>query len=64
MSECLNVCVRGVFGKYVDKFNRIRIKYTRRIKFCINEYHLLNIKYNQYKHLTLIADLDIGHSIG
>ena len=40
--------VRGVFGKYVDKCNRMRIKYTRRMKFCINKYQLLNIKYIQY----------------
>ena len=53
--------VRGVFGKYVDKFNRMRIKYTRQMKFCINEYQLLNIKYDQYENLTLINNLDIGH---
>ena len=41
--------IRGVFGKYVDKFNRMRIKYTRQIKFYINEYQLLNIRYDQYK---------------
>ena len=53
--------LRGVFGKYVDKFNRMRIKYTRQMKFWINEYHLLNIKYDQYENLALINDLDIGH---
>ena len=31
------------------------------MKFCINEYQLLNIKYNQYDNLTLINDLDIDH---
>ena len=50
-----------MFGKYVDKFNRMRIKYTRQMKFCINEYQLLNIRYDQYENLTLINDLDIGH---
>ena len=55
--------IRGVFDKYVDKFNRMRIKYTRhcQVKFCNNEYQLLNIKYDQYENLTLINDLDIGH---
>ena len=56
--------IRGVFGKYVDKCNRMRIKYTRRVKFCINEYQLLNITYNQYEKRTPINDLDIGHWIG
>ena len=55
------VNIRGMFGKYVDKFNRMRIKYTRQMKFYINEYQLLNIRYDQYKNLTLINDLDIGH---
>ena len=52
-----------MFGKYVDKFkfNRMRIKYTRQMKFCINKYQLLNMKYDQYENLTLINDLDIGH---
>ena len=50
-----------MFGKYVDKFNRMRIKYTRQIKFWKNEYQLLNIKYDLYENLTLINDLDIGH---
>ena len=31
------------------------------MKFCINEYQLLNIKYDQYENLTLINDLDSGH---
>ena len=32
------------------------------MKFCIlNEYLLLNIKYDQYENFTLINDLDIGH---
>ena len=53
--------VRGVFGKYVDKFNRMRIKCIRQMKFCINEYQLLNNKYDQYENLTLINDLYIGH---
>ena len=52
--------IRGVFGKYVDKCNRMRIKYTKQMKFCINEYELLNIKYNQYEKRTPINDLDIG----
>ena len=30
------------------------------MKFCIIEYVLLNIKYDQYENLTLINDLDIG----
>ena len=42
----------------------MRIKYIRQMKFCINEYQLLNSKYDQYKNRTLINDLDIGHSIG
>ena len=53
--------VRGVFGKYEDKFNRMRIKYTRQMTFCINEYQLLNSKYDQYGNRTLINELDIGH---
>ena len=53
--------IRGVFGKYVDKFNRMHIKYTRNMKFGINERQLLNIKYDQYENLTLINGLDIGH---
>ena len=53
-----------MFGKYVDKFNRMRIKYTRQMKFCINEYQLLNSKYDQYENRTLINDLDIDHYIG
>ena len=56
-----NSHIRGVFGKYVDKCNRMRIKYTRRMKFCINKYELLNITYNQYENCTQINDLDIGH---
>ena len=56
--------IRGVFGKYVDKFNRTRIKYTTQMKFCINEYQLLNINHDQYENLTLANDLDIGHYIG
>ena len=31
------------------------------MKFCINEYQLLNIKYYQYENLTLIIDLVIGN---
>ena len=31
------------------------------MKFCINEYQFLNIKYDQYENLTQINDLDIGH---
>ena len=31
------------------------------MKFCINEYELLNIKYNQYETRTSINDLDIGN---
>ena len=50
-----------MFAKYVDKFDRMRIKYTRQMIFCINEYQLLNIKYDQYENLTLINDLDIGN---
>ena len=50
-----------MFGKYVDKRNRMRIKYTRQMKFCINEYQLLNIKYDQYEKHTPIKDLDISH---
>ena len=53
-----------MFGKYVDKCNRMRIKYTRRMKFCINEFELLYIRYNQYEKRTPINDLDIGHQIG
>ena len=53
--------IRGVFGKYVDKCNRMRIKYTRHMKFCINEYQLLNIKYSQFEKPTPIYDLDISH---
>ena len=53
--------VRGVFGKYVDKFDRMQVKYTRNMKFGINEYQLLNIKYDRYENLTLINYLDIGH---
>ena len=29
------------------------------MKFGINEYQLLNIKYDQYKNLPLVIDLDI-----
>ena len=36
--------IRGMFEKYVDKFIRRPIKYTRRNEFCINEYQLLDIK--------------------
>ena len=53
-----------MFGKYVDKCNRMRIKYTRQIKFCINVNQLLNIKCHQYEKRTPINDLDIGHQIG
>ena len=53
--------IRGLFGKYVDKCNRTRIKYARRMKFCINAYELLNIKYDQYEKRTPINELDIGH---
>ena len=42
----------------------MRIKYTRRMKFGINEYQLLNIKYDQYEKRTPIKDLDICHRIG
>ena len=42
-----NAYIRGVFGKYVDKSNKKRIKYTRQMKFCINKYQLLNIKDDQ-----------------
>ena len=31
------------------------------MKFCINEYQLLNIKYDQYEKRTPIKDLDISH---
>ena len=31
------------------------------MEFGINEYHLLNIKYNQYEKGTQINALDIGH---
>ena len=42
--ECkINGYIRGVFVKYVDKCNRMRIKYTTRMEFCINQYQLLNI---------------------
>ena len=34
---------------------------TRQIKFCINEYQLFNIKYDQYEKGTPINKLDIGH---
>ena len=34
------------------------------MKFCTNEYQLLNIKYGRYENITLINDLDIGHEIG
>ena len=62
VTEGIYIYIRGVFGKYVDKLNRIRIKYARQMKFCIlNEYLLLNIKYDQYENFTLINDLDIGH---
>ena len=37
--------IRGVFGKYVEKLNRMRIKYTTRMKLCSNEYQL-NIEFN------------------
>ena len=30
------------------------------MKFCIDKYQLLNMKYDQYDNLTLI-NLDIGH---
>ena len=53
--------IRGVFGKYVDKCNRMRIKYTRQMKFCINQCLLLNIKYNQYEKRTPINNLDISN---
>ena len=53
--------IRGVFGKYVDKFHRVRIKYTRQMKLGKNEYQLSNIKYDQYENLTISNDLDIGH---
>ena len=39
----------------------MRIEYARWLKFYINEYQLLNIKYNQYEKRTPINDLDIGH---
>ena len=50
-----------MFGKYVDKCNGMRIKYTRQMKFCINDFELLNIKYIQFEKRTPINDLDIGH---
>ena len=50
-----------VFGKYVDKCNRMRIEYARQMKFYINEYQLLNIKYNQYEKRTPVNDLGIRH---
>ena len=56
-----NSNVRGVFGKYVDKFHRMCIKYTRQMKLSKNEYQLLNIKYDQYENLTMFNDLDIGN---
>ena len=31
------------------------------MKFCINEYNLLNIKYHQYENLAPMNDLDNGH---
>ena len=64
VSHHLNLTVRGVFGKYVEKCYRMHIKYTRRMKFCINEYELLNIKYYQYEKGTPINDLDMCHWIG
>ena len=63
-SKAQRFYVWGVFGKYVDNFNRMRIKHSRQMKFCINEYQLFNIKCDQYENLTLINDLDIGHQIG
>ena len=57
----LTYIIRGVFGKYVDKCNKMCIKYTRRIEFCIKEYQLFKIKYNQYEKRTPIDDLDISH---
>ena len=53
--------IRGVFEKYVDKCNKMRIMYTRRMKFCINEYELLNTKYYRYEKRIPINDLGIGH---
>ena len=53
--------LRGVFGKHVDKFNKMHITYTRQMKCCINENQSLNIKYGRYENLTLINDLAIGH---
>ena len=41
--------IRGVYGKYLDKCNRMNIKYIRLMKFCINEYQLSNIKYYQHE---------------
>ena len=55
-SKLIHFRIRRVFGKYVDKFNTMRIKYTRQMKFCKNEYQLLNIKCDQYENLTLIND--------
>ena len=31
------------------------------MKFCIDNYQLLNIKYDQYENLALISDKVIGH---
>ena len=41
LNRGISIEIRGVFGKYVDKCNRMRIKYTRQMKFCINDFELL-----------------------
>ena len=50
-----------MFGKYVDKFNRMRINDSKQMNFWINEYQLLSIKYDKFENLTLINALGTGH---
>ena len=61
---CKLIDIWGMFGKYVDKYTRRRIKWSKRMKFCISEYQLLNIKYEHHENSALINEKDIGHQMG
>ena len=48
--------VRGLSVKFVDTANKTRIKYQRRMKFCINKYQLSGTMHTQYDSMFLHID--------
>ena len=53
--------IRGLSVKFVDTANKTRIKYQRRMKFCINKYQLSGTMHTQYDSMILHIDLFISH---